>query len=110
MPAKEHDRHAAFISHMPHALSFALANAVMGQEGSKKIIDLAGGGFKDMSRIAKSSSAMWNDIFRQNRDNLIGSLEVFENNMTQVKQMLIDEDYEQLTKWIDKANKLHKIL
>ena len=110
MDAKQHDIHACYMSHLPHAISFGLANTVMDHESSKEILALAAGGFKDMSRIAKSSSAMWNDIFRQNRDNLIGSLEVFENNMTQVKQMLIDEDYEQLTKWIDKANKLHKIL
>jgi prephenate dehydrogenase len=54
MGAKEHDRHAAFISHMPHALSYALANSVMKQEDPESIVALAGGGFKDMSRIAKS--------------------------------------------------------
>ncbi len=71
MNAKEHDRHAAFISHMPHAVSFAIANSVMKQEDAKNIVALAGGGFKSMSRIAKSSPAMWEDIFRQNRDNLL---------------------------------------
>ncbi|MCF6206146.1 MAG: prephenate dehydrogenase, partial [Sulfurovum sp.] len=59
MGSKEHDRHAAFISHMPHALSYALANAVMRQEDPESIVALAGGGFKDMSRIAKSSPSMW---------------------------------------------------
>jgi len=63
-----------------------------------------------MSRIAKSSADMWNDIFRQNRDNLIESLGIFEKNMSDAKQMLIDEDYENLSKWINKANNLHKIL
>ena len=58
MGAKEHDRHAAFISHMPHAVSYALANSVMAQEDSKSIVALAGGGFKDMGRIAKSSPNM----------------------------------------------------
>ena len=71
MDAKEHDIHACYISHLPHALSFALANMVMNHESPIDIISLAAGGFKDMSRIAKSSPAMWSDIFRQNRKNLL---------------------------------------
>ena len=71
MGSAEHDRHAAFISHMPHALSFSLANSVMKQEDAASIIALAGGGFRDMSRIAKSSPHMWEDIFRQNSYNFV---------------------------------------
>jgi len=78
MDAFEHDRHAAYISHMPHALSYALANAVMKQEDVQSILALAGGGFRDMSRIAKSSPHMWEDIFRQNRTNMIEAIESFE--------------------------------
>jgi prephenate dehydrogenase len=110
MGAKEHDIHACYMSHLPHAISFGLANTVMDHETPKEILTLAAGGFKDMSRIAKSSAHMWNDIFRQNKDNLIESLEVFEKNMSQVKQMLKDEDYDSLSAWINKANNLHKIL
>ena len=44
MESKEHDRHAAYISHMPHAISYALANSVMKQEDPKSIVALAGGG------------------------------------------------------------------
>jgi prephenate dehydrogenase len=110
MGAKEHDIHACYMSHLPHAISFGLANTVMDHETPKEILTLAAGGFKDMSRIAKSSAHMWNDIFRQNKDNLIESLEVFEKNMSQVKQMLKDEDYENINKWMLKANSLHDIL
>ena len=110
MGAKEHDRHAAFISHMPHALSYALANAVMEQEDPESIVALAGGGFKDMSRIAKSSPKMWEDIFRQNKTNLIEAIEAFETELKQCRHMVENEEWKTLNRWMTKANTLHDIL
>jgi prephenate dehydrogenase len=110
MGAKEHDRHAAFISHMPHAVSYALAQSVMKQEDPKSITALAGGGFKSMSRIAKSSPNMWEDIFRQNKENLLESIQAFNVEM-QLCQKLIEEDkWDELHQWMSDANKLHDIL
>jgi prephenate dehydrogenase len=110
MGAKEHDRHAAFISHMPHALSYALANAVMRQEDPESIVALAGGGFRDMSRIAKSSPSMWEDIFRQNQTNLIEAIECFQKELEECKQMVENEAWKELNKWMEEANTLHDIL
>ncbi|RXJ60109.1 prephenate dehydrogenase [Candidatus Marinarcus aquaticus] len=110
MDAKDHDIHACYMSHLPHAISFSLANTVMGHEDPKSIIALAAGGFKDMSRIAKSSPDMWTDIFKQNKKNLLSSIEVFEKQMQMVKTMVENDDYEQLKKWMIKANSLHEIL
>ncbi|NQY20579.1 MAG: prephenate dehydrogenase [Campylobacteraceae bacterium] len=110
MDAKEHDVHACFMSHLPHAISFSLANTVMSHEDPKSIIALAAGGFKDMSRIAKSSPDMWTDIFRQNKDNLIESITLFENHMKKVKIMLENDEYDELKDWMKKANSLHEIL
>ncbi len=110
MGAEEHDRHAAFISHMPHAVSFAIANSVIKQEDAGNIIALAGGGFKSMSRIAKSSPNMWEDIFRQNRENLLESIEIFNSEMMLCKKMIEDENWEELHKWMLEANSLHDIL
>ncbi|MCF6173415.1 MAG: prephenate dehydrogenase [Campylobacteraceae bacterium] len=110
MDAINHDKHASFISHLPHALSYALANSVMGEEEPKSILLLAGGGFKDMSRIAKSSPLMWTDIFKQNRKNLLNSIELFENELGKCKQIIKEENWEELEKWMGKATTLHKIL
>jgi len=110
MGAKEHDRHAAFISHMPHALSYALANSVMKQEDPESIVALAGGGFKDMSRIAKSSPKMWEDIFRQNKLNLIEAIEAFETELKQCRTMVDNEEWKALNQWMQDANTLHDIL
>lgn len=110
MDSKEHDVHACYMSHLPHAISYALANTVMGHEDPKSIIALAAGGFKDMSRVAKSSPNMWVDIFKQNRKNLLNSIESFEIQIQQVKKMVENGDYEKLEKWMKKANSLHEIL
>ncbi len=110
MDAKEHDRHAAFISHMPHALSYALANAVMKQEARESIVALAGGGFKDMSRIAKSNPVMWEDIFRQNRDNVLEAIHTFQAELKKCEKMVANEEWASLNSWMSEANSLHDIL
>jgi len=110
MGASEHDRHAAYISHMPHALSYSLANAVMKQEDPKAIIALAGGGFRDMSRIAKSSPNMWKDIFRQNRDNLLDGIDCFAGELAQCRELVAQEQWEELHSWMERANRLHEVL
>ena len=109
MGAKEHDRHAAFISHMPHAVSYALANSVMKQEASTSIVALAGGGFKDMSRIAKSSPNMWIDIFKQNKTNVLDAIECFNSELIEFQKHVEAEDWDSVKKWIFKANNLHDI-
>jgi len=110
MDASEHDKHAAYISHMPHALSFSLANSVMNQENPKAIIALAGGGFKDMSRIAKSSPNMWGDIFRQNRENVLEAIKSFRKELDFCEELIRKEDWDSLYSWMQKANRLHDIL
>ncbi len=110
MNSKEHDLHACYMSHLPHAISYSLANTVMEHEYPKNIITLAAGGFKDMSRIAKSSPNMWTDIFKQNRNNLLDSIDIFEQQMQMIKQMLKNEDYKNINRWMTKANSLHDIL
>lgn len=110
MDSISHDAHASFISHLPHAISYALANSVMGQEDPKSILLLAAGGFKDMSRVAKSSPQMWADIFKQNKENLLNSIEAFEKELEKSKRMIEENDWQSLEEWMSKATTLHKIL
>ena len=110
MDSEQHDVHACYMSHLPHILSFSLANTVMNNEDPKSIIALAAGGFKDMSRIAKSSPRMWGDIFKQNKKNLLASIDLFENQLQNAKKMVEEDNYEDLEKWMKKANTLHEIL
>lgn len=110
MDSAQHDVHACYMSHLPHILSFSLANTVMNNEDPKSIIALAAGGFKDMSRIAKSSPRMWGDIFKQNKKNLLASIDLFENQLQNAKKMVEEDNYEDLEEWMKKANTLHEIL
>jgi len=110
MDASEHDLHAAFISHLPHAISFALANTVLSQEDPKSILNLAAGGFRDMSRLAKSSPHMWEAIFDENRTNVLESIELFERELLTFKEHLKNRDYTSLHYNIKQAASLHDIL
>jgi prephenate dehydrogenase len=110
MGAQEHDRHAAFISHMPHAISYSIANTVMNQENKNNILALAAGGFRSMSRLAKSSPNMWEDIFRQNKGNLLEAIELFEDELKLLKKNIEDENWEKVHKNIESGNRLHDIL
>jgi prephenate dehydrogenase len=110
MNPKEHDKHASYISHMPHALSYALANSVMRQENPKSILILAGGGFRDMSRVAKSSPIMWSNIFKQNRENFLEAVKVFQTELEKCRAMVENRQWEELEEWMKNATTLHKIL
>ena len=110
MKAHEHDLHVAFISHMPHLISYSLANSVLQHEEHENILNLAAGGFRSMSRLAKSSPNMWGDIFRQNKTHLLDSLSYFEKELEQMKKLVQNEDWKTLDSKMKDANSLHDIL
>lgn len=109
MKAHEHDRHAAFISHMPHVISYSIANTVLAQEDKHNILTLAAGGFRSMSRLAKSSPNMWEDIFRQNKDNVLKAVDLFETELKNLKQAIKNDEWDEVNKRMKDANKLHDI-
>ena len=110
MRASEHDRHAAFISHMPHAISYSIANTVMKQENKHNILALAAGGFRSMSRLAKSSPHMWEDIFKQNKENLLEAIELFQNELDELKSDIVDDKWDNVSKTMNSGKTLHEIL
>lgn len=69
----DHDRLVARISHLPHALAFALVNLVLDTlpPGSQ---DLAGGSFRDATRVASSDPALWSGILEENRTEVAAAL------------------------------------
>lgn len=111
MDAVAHDLHAAYVSHISHITSFALANTVLEKEREDQaIFELASAGFESTVRLAKSNPAMWVPIFKQNRDNV---LEVLNEHITQLrkfKSCLEKENYEYLQELIENANKIRRIL
>ncbi|KAA6226265.1 MULTISPECIES: prephenate dehydrogenase [unclassified Campylobacter] len=110
MDSLAHDHHVAIISHLPHAISFALANFVIKEEDRRNIIHLAGGSFRGMSRIAKSNPIMWSEIFKQNKENLLESIRLFEKELQKCKQMIENNEVSSLNSWMGKANSLREFL
>jgi prephenate dehydrogenase len=111
MNAEEHDLHTAYISHISHITSFALALTVLEKEKEQgRIFELASGGFESTVRLAKSSPDMWVPIFKHNRHNVLDVLDEHINQLQQMRQLLQNEDYETFYKLIQKSNKIRKIL
>jgi len=111
MDAKSHDVHAAYVSHISHITSFALANTVLEKEREEDaIFELAGGGFESTVRLAKSSPAMWGPIFMQNRENVLDVLNEHITQLRKFKSCLEKENYDYLQELMVNANKIRRIL
>ena len=75
MDAQAHDRIFAAVSHLPHLLSFALVSELASRDDVGDLLGFAAGGFRDFTRIAASSPAMWRDIAVQNREALLAEID-----------------------------------
>ncbi len=111
MKAAAHDLHTAYISHVSHITSFALANTVLEKEKEDdKIFELASGGFESTVRLAKSNREMWVPIFKQNKDNVLDVLNEHISQLRKFKSCLEKENYEYLSELIEHANTIKRIL
>ncbi len=111
MDAQAHDLHAAYVSHISHITSFALANTVLEKEREDDaIFELASGGFESTVRLAKSNPAMWVPIFMQNKENVLDVLNEHISQLKKFKSCLEKENYEYLRELIENANKIRRII
>lgn len=111
MEAKAHDLHAAYVSHISHITSFALANTVLEKEKEEQaIFELASAGFESTVRLAKSNPAMWVPIFMQNKENVLDVLKEHIAQLSRFKESLEKGDNEYLMRLIEEANKIKRII
>ena len=111
MDAIKHDIHVAYISHISHITSFALANTVLEKEKeSDAIFELASGGFESTVRLAKSNAEMWVPIFMQNKENVLDVLNEHISQLRKFKASLEKEKPDYLLELIQNANKIKRIL
>ena len=107
MSPEEHDKIMANISHMPHVIAYSLVDAVKDKYfDGMGITKLAGGGFKDFTRIAKSDEIMWADIFIANRDFLLLALEDFQKSLNDIKTYIEQKDTSKIKEFLIKAKKI----
>jgi prephenate dehydrogenase len=109
MTSDEQDHSTAFISHLPHAAAFALANAVLDKEDREIIFDLASGGFNSTVRLAKSSPEMWGPIFQQNKQYIVESLDVYIKHLKAFRKS-IESDPKEMMVLMKNANRIRGIL
>lgn len=111
MGAEEHDLHAAYVSHISHVTSFALALTVLEKEREERhIFDLAGGGFESTVRLAKSAAATWVPILLRNKYNVLDVLREHIHQLQIMRRMIERDDAEGLTGAFDKANSIQRII
>lgn len=111
MNSSSHDVHTAYISHISHVTSFALALTVLDKEKDEKhIFDLASGGFSSTVRLAKSSPDMWTPILTQNRDNILRVMDTYIEKMNAFRDAVAESDEDKMRELITEANKIRRII
>ena len=111
MDAKSHDKHIAYVSHLSHISSFMLGKTVINKgKNERDIFDMAGSGFESTVRLAKSSPAMWTPIFKQNKENVIETLEEYINNLQQFKKLMEQDNFSEISKEMENTNYITQIL
>ena len=100
MEPGHHDRIFAEISHLPHAVAYALVHAVgTADVEGENVLSYTAGGFKDFTRIASSDPAMWRDIALMNREALLASIDGFAASLTELRRRIDTSDQGGLTEF-----------
>ena len=111
MNADDHDLHAAYVSHISHITSFALANTVLEKEREDNaIFEMASAGFESTVRLAKSNPEMWTPILMQNRENVLDVLNEHITQLRKFKSCLEKENWDYLHELMTQANQIRRII
>ncbi|WP_185851821.1 prephenate dehydrogenase [Blattabacterium cuenoti] len=107
MTSKEHDLYIAYISHLPHVISFALSSTVLKKfknENEEKIFNnMIGSGLTSTTRLAKSNPETWLPIFISNRNNLIQAINVYLNQIEIFRDLLKNKDFHKVDRYMKNA-------
>jgi len=102
MTPYQHDEMLAMTSHLPHILAFTFMNHMLSNSSEKNedtLLNFAGSGFRDFTRIASSSPEMWKDICLANRRLLLQQIRVYQNELARMNEILEDGDGAALEKF-----------
>lgn len=101
MDAETHDRILSCVSHLPHItayITYMLAK-------KKGYTEYSGGSFKDITRVAKSSTEMWSQIFLWNKEEVLKTLNEFEGYIKRFKNLLESGNRDELLSYIKEGEK-----
>ncbi len=85
---EEHDRMIGFVSQLTHCIAVALMTC----SDNTHLVDYTGDSFRDLTRIAKINEGMWSELFLLNKDELIGQMDLFMKELTDIRTMLSEHD------------------
>ena len=105
MSPEAHDAAFAAVSHLPHMISFALMNAIKGQDQAEDFLALAGPGFRDFSRIAASDPQMWRDVLMSNREEILAQSKQFQRSLHELEVALSNGETDKLETLIEGASR-----
>jgi prephenate dehydrogenase len=108
MSPQEHDERIARVSHLPHAVAAALVNAI--SLGVPKADTLAGGGYRDTTRIAAAPAAMWREILLENRTELVSALGDFSMALEELRKLILSSDTVALESFLERARAIRQSL
>ena len=92
-PAR-HDELVALVSHLPQLAASALADVAgeVAAEAGEVVLAVAGGGFRDTTRVAASDAALWRGILGGNRDAVLAALGRYESRLGDLRAALESGD------------------
>ena len=106
-----HDVHTAYISHISHICSFALASTVLAKESNENnIFKLASSGFESTVRLAKSNPETWIPIFRQNQQNVVDVMNEYISTLQEYKNLIVEGKFDQLKELFFLANEIKYVI
>lgn len=111
LEAFQHDQIVSEISHLPHIMAAGLVNIVHEDLTNQSIdFDVVAGGFKSVTRIAKSDPTVWTNISLSNKKLLLNQIDKLSDNLNQFKQLLIDDNQDEIFNTFAKAQSNRKTL
>jgi prephenate dehydrogenase len=111
MSPELHDFVFGVVSHLPHAVAFALVDTLRTLSDDKvNLFEYPGAGFKDFTRIAASDPTMWRDIFLENSDNLLKSIKAFKSSLEKLETLIKSRKKEELKKYLNEISILRRQL
>ena len=104
IPPKQHDVIAASVSHLPQLLSVALVNTASLKTDQYNFLDLAAGGFRDMTRIASSDFTIWESVIERNRTQILTALEKLSFELNKIEKWISENKFPELGNYFAMAS------
>ncbi len=108
---ERHDRLVAMASHVPHLIAGALMNeatTIAIDDGA--LLQLAAGGFRDMTRVSAGDSAIWPDLLIENADAVVASLDAIKGRLITFSALISSGNRTELRSQLEGAGQARRAL